>query len=230
MRALFISAALMLVACDSPSQQPKTMDSINQIVSIADKALAMARMTAADTPTADVDAAMQELHIALRAAASEIDDVTQRISAGKYLGRGSIDPRDVSVCVAANIAGLGLLENEVSRALGLSNAIDCAITAKTYFHSISEGDGAAVALGIGVIYPLALAAHVKTGVTLEPWLQEYRSANDAIVAKLAQRCRERKDPAPGGSEQVPYKCAAYEVAMSVQPKLAALAARAATPR
>jgi len=89
----------------------------------------------------------------------------------------------------------------------------------------------ACALAISVIYPVKLVGEAKGGLAAEPaLLEDYRSANEDIVAKLAPKCRERKGTGSAGTEQVRYECAAHEVAMSVQPKLDALAARLTASR
>jgi hypothetical protein len=228
MRILFLVASLMLTACDS--QPPKTIEEINRIVRIADSAMGVVQKIGTGASTADVQEAMGEMSAALYdAARKQINDVTQRISAGKYLGRGSIDPVDVSVCISA-YTNLPNLEDQMVVALWANKVIDCAILAKTYFESVSSDDGAAVALAIGIIYPIALVAYIKSGAMPEPWLQDYRSVNEAIVARVAPMCRERSRANSVGSEPVPYNCAGYEVAMSAQTKLEALAGQVATPR
>jgi hypothetical protein len=227
MRTLFLVAVLTLTACDS-QPQPKTIDEINQIIRIADKSIGVVQKIGAGASTADVQGAMRELYATLDAARSQVDEITLRVTVGEYLGRGSIDPINVSACISAHAASVHYLEHESTRPTWVMNVGECAIKASTYFGAVSSDDGAAVALAIGIIYPIALVANVKAGLTAGPWLQQYRSVNETIVTRLAPQCRERKAPNSAGSEQVRYKCAAYEVAMSVRPKLEALADRVAT--
>jgi len=141
-----------------------------------------------------------------------------QVGIGKYLGRGSIDPINVSACIDQHTISAPPIEQIPVTLLPISM---CAINANTYFGAVSGDDGSAVALAVGIIYPVALvananAAGLKGGGV---WLQQYRSVNEAIVARLAPKCR----PHSAGTEQVRYDCAAYEVAMSVRPKLEALA-------
>jgi hypothetical protein len=226
MRTLILAAALTLAGCDSrPPAQPKTIDEINQIVGIADQAVSVAQKIGAGASTADVQGATQEMYAAIDAAGKQINEMTQRIAAGKYLGRHAIDPMDVSTCTGALTSSVRWLESETMLPHLMTNAVECGINARIYFEDVSSDDGAAVALAIGIIYPIALAASVKAGLEIEPSLQEYRSVNEAIVARLAPKCRERNGASSAGSEQVRYECAAYEVAMSVRPKLETLADR-----
>jgi hypothetical protein len=221
MRTLLLAAALTLTACDS-HPPPKTIDEINQFVRIADKAIGVVQKVGAGASTDEAQGAMQEMYSALDAAQNQINEITQRISTGKYLGRRSIDPIDVSACIDAYTSSVHWLESETMRTIWLVSALECAVNANTYFKAVPAHDAAAVAQAVGIIYPIVLAANVKAGVTARPWLQEYRSVNEAIVARLAPQC-ERKGGNSAGSEQVSYACVAYEVAMSVRPKLEALA-------
>jgi len=219
MRTLFLAAAFTLTACNSePQPQPKTIDEINQIVRIADTAIAVVQKIGTGAPTTDVQGAMEEMSAALDAARNQIHEVTHRVGIGKYLGRGSIDPINVSACIDQYTISAPPIEQIPVTLLPISM---CAISANTYFGAVSGDDGSAVALAVGIIYPVALvananAAGLKGGGV---WLQQYRSVNEAIVARLAPKCR----PHSAGTEQVRYDCAAYEVAMSVRPKLEALA-------
>lgn len=221
MRTLLLAAALTLTACDS-QPPPKTLDEINQFVRIADKAIGVVQKTGAGASTDDVQGAMQEMYSALDAARNQINEVTRRISVGKYLGRGSIDPIDLSTCIEAGISSVHWLESEAMRPSWVVSTAQCAINASTYFTAVSTDDGAIVAQAVGIIYPIVLVANAKVGLPAEPWLQNYRSVNESIIARLAPKCRERKGANSAGSEQVRYACAAYEVAMAVRPKLEAL--------
>ena len=228
MRILILAGALTLTACDSPPT--KTRDEINQIVGIADKAIGVAQKIGAGASADDVQRARQEMYAAVDAAGNQINEMTQRITAGKYLGRHSIDPMDVSTCTSALMSSTQWLETQTMLPHFVMNATQCGINARIYFEDVSTDDGAAVALAIGIINPIALVAHVTAGLEVEPSLQEYRSVNEAIISRLAPECRERNGAHSGGREQVRYECAAYEVAMSVQPKLDTLAAeRPITP-
>jgi hypothetical protein len=224
MRTLILTAALILTACDSrPPAQPKTIDEINQIVAIADKAVSVTQRIGAGASTAEVQGALQEMYAAIRAAGNQISEMTQRITTGKYLGRHTIDPIHISACTDALISSAGWLESELMLPHLMMNAMDCGINARIYYEDVSSDEGAAVALAMSIIYPLALVAHVKAGLEIEPSLQEYRSVNEAIVARLAPKCRERNGANSAGSEPVRYECAAYEVAILVRPKLETLA-------
>ncbi|GFE84924.1 hypothetical protein GCM10011487_69240 [Steroidobacter agaridevorans] len=226
MRTLILAAALTLAACDSrPAPPPMTIGEIDQIVGIADKAIGAVQKMGAGAPAADVAASMREMYAAIDAARGQINGITQRIGGGKYLGRHSIDPLDVSACTRSVIFSVQGLESETMRPPLVMSALECSIDASVYFEDVPAESGAAVALAMGIIYPIALVANVKAGLDIEPSLQEYRSVNEAIIARLAPKCRERK-----GGEQVRYECAAYEVALSVRPKLAALADRMPTTK
>jgi hypothetical protein len=224
MRTFILVAALTLTACDSrPPPQPKTIAEIKQIVDIADESIGVVQKIAAGASTADIHAAMQEVYAALGAARNQIDEITQRIGGGKNLGQHSIDPTDVSACFRALISSAHGIEAEAVLPPLVSSGIECGISATIYFEDASTADGAAVALALGIIYPIVLVASVKVGMEVGPSLQEYRSVNEAIVTRLARTCRERNGANIAGSEQVRYECAGYEVARAVQPKLEALA-------
>ena len=227
MRPLLLVTALALTACDS-QPPPKTIDEINQFFRMADKAIGVAQKIGAGASTDDVQGAMQEMYSALAAARSQISEVTHQIAIGKYQGRGSIAPIDVSACIGAYTSSVHWLESETMRPNWVMGAVDCASKASTYFNAVPTRDGAAVAQAVGIIYPIVLVAHAKAGVAAGPWLQEYRSVNEAIIARLAPQCRELKGADSAGNEPVRYACASYEVAISVRPKLEALAAQLPT--
>jgi hypothetical protein len=231
MRTMLLAAALTLTACDS--RPPKTIDEINQIVRLADGALGVAEKINQGTSTADVHQALENMNVALAAAREQINDIMRRLSSAKYQGRGSIDPRDVSACLNASSTTAASIEQMSIDTLApwLMGVVECASKSRVYFEAVSGDDAAAVALAISVIYPIRLVAEAKGGMAAEPaLLEDYRSANEAIVAKWASKCRERKGAGSAGTEQVRYECAAHEVAISVQPKLEALTARLATAR
>ena len=181
-------------------------------------------------PTADIHEATGEMNVALDAARKQINEIMRRVSIAKYQGKGSIDPRDVSACVDGSLATAASIEQAPMDVLApwLMEVVECASKSSTYFEAVSGEDAAAVALAVSVIYPIRLVGEAKAGVAGESALEDYRSINEAIVAKLAPKCRERKGAGSAGTEQVRYECAAHEVAMSVQPKLEALAAQLAT--
>ena len=230
MRTMLLAAALTLTACDS--QPPKTIDEINQIVRLADEAMGVAEKISQGASAADVHEALGAVNVALDAARKQINEIVRRVSIAKYLGRGSIDPRDVSVCIDASLSTAASIEQMPIDVLApwLMEVVKCASSSRTYFEAVSGDDAAAVALAISVIYPIRLVGEAKGGIAAEPALEDYRAANEAIVAKLAPKCRERKAASSAGTEQVRYECAAHEVAISVQPKLEALAAQLATSR
>ncbi|WP_129647840.1 hypothetical protein [Peristeroidobacter agariperforans] len=221
MRTFILVAALTLTACDS-RPPPKTLSEINQIVGIAEQAIGVVQKIGAGASTADVKEAMQEMYAAIAAADGQINEITQRIGGGKYLGRHSIDPLDVSACTRSLAFGVQGLESQIMLPPLVNSAVECGINARIYYEDVSTSAGAAVALALGVIYPIVLVANVKAGVPAGPPLQEYRSVNEIIIARLTPKCRERQQSRSAGGAQVRYECAAYEVAMAVQPKLEAL--------
>jgi hypothetical protein len=230
-RTMLLAAALTLTACDS--QPPKTIDEINQIVRLADEAMGVAEKIGRGASSADVHEALAAMNLALGAAQKQINEIASRVSVAKYLGRGSIDPRDVTVCIDASVTSAASIEQMSIDMLApwLMQVVECANKSRTYFDAVSGDDAAAVALAISVIYPIKLVGEAKGGLAAEPaLLEDYRSANEAIVARLAPKCRERKGAGSAGTEQVRYECAAHEVAISVQPKLDALAAQLTTSR
>jgi hypothetical protein len=222
MRAMLLAAILVLTACDS--QPPKTRGEINQIIRLADAAMGVLEKTGQGAPEADVREAMEEMTVALDAARDQIHAITQRVGAAKYYGRGSIDPIDISSCIDASLLEAASIAHLPVELLSpwLSSLITCTSKTDAYLTGASGEDAAAVALAVSALFPISLVAQAKAGFEAVPSLQRYRSANEAIVATLASTCGKRDG---GGTEQVHYKCAAYEVAMSVQPKLEALAAR-----
>jgi hypothetical protein len=226
MRTMLLAAALTLTACDA--QPPKTIDEINQIVRLADEAIGVAEKIGRGASTADVHEALGAMNLALGAARKQINEIASRVSIAKYQGRGSIDPRDLSVCLNVTFTSAASVEQMAIDTLApwLMKVVECANKSSTYFEAVSGDDAAAVALAISVIYPIKLVGEAKGGLAAEPaLLEDYRSVNEAIVARLAPKCGERKSAGAVGTEQVRYECAAHAVAISVQPKLDALAAQ-----
>jgi hypothetical protein len=225
MRKMLLAAALTLTACDS--EPPKTVDEINQIIRLPDTAMSVAEKIGTGAPVADVDAAMSQMKIAFEAAEKQINEITRRVRTAKYQGRGSIDPHDVWGCIVTSLGGERFVfaGPDLETALWLNSTSMCAINAKTYLESASGEDAAAFALAVSVLYPIVLTGYAKAGLPVPAALENYRSANQAIITKLASRCGERNS---AGTAQVRYECAAHQVAMSVQPKLEALAAKLPT--
>src|SRR5262245_40146063 len=108
MRIALLSAVLLIAACDS--QSPKTSVDVNQFIRVADEAMHVTQTIGAGAPAADVHAAMEQMKFALDAARKQIEAVAHRISAAKYLGRGSVDPRDLSVCIDSVVDYAPMLE------------------------------------------------------------------------------------------------------------------------
>jgi hypothetical protein len=230
MRILLLATMLTLAACGS-QPPPKSVDEINQLVGIAEKAIGVTQKIHAGAPDADVQAAMQELFTALDTARNQTEDIMRQVAAGKYLGRHSIDPMDdVSVCVGAHLAEVSSLEqmSPTTVSLWTLDVGRCAVYASTYYQSVSANDGAAAALAVSIIYPVTLAAHAKAGRTSGSWLRHYLSINENIITRLEPQCGEKKNTASGADEPVRYECAAYAVAMVVRPKLQALATQMPT--
>jgi hypothetical protein len=230
MRTMLLAAALTLTACDS--QPPKTIDEINQIVRLADEAIGVAAKISQGASSADVHEALGNMNAALQGAQEQINEIMSRVSSAKYQGNGSINPRDVSACLDGSFTTAASIEQMPIDTLApwLMDVVECASKSRVYFDAVSGDDAAAVALAMSVIYPIRLVGEAKGGVPAAPALEDYRSANEAIIAKWAPKCRERQGAGSAGAEQVRYECAAHEVAISVQPKLAALAAELATSR
>jgi len=224
LRTMLLTTALTLTACDS--EPPKTVDEINQIIRLPDTAMSVAEKVGTGAPTADVDAAMSQMRIAFDAAEQQINEIRRRVGAAKYHGRGSIDPIHMSACIDASLTGAGLIEGaNLYAALRLNDTLLCASYAETYLQGASGEDAAAFALAVSVLYPIVLTGYAKAGLPVPAALKNYRSANQAIITKLASKCGERIS---AGTAQVRYECAAHEVAISVQPKLEALAAKLPT--
>ena len=225
MRMRLLAAVLTVAACDS--QPPQTIEELDRIVTLADAAIGTTQKIGTGAPTADIHEAMQKMNTALDAARPQIEEITRRVSIAKYYGRGSIDPRDVSVCVRVINSTAPSIEQMSMDVLAVwvSKFAECASEADTYLEAASGEDAAAVALAVSVIYPIKLVTEVKIGLDAEPALANYRSANEAIIAKLAPKCPERNRARAAETKQMSYECAAHDVAMSVQPKLAALEAQ-----
>jgi hypothetical protein len=224
MRILLLATMLTLAACNS-QQPPKSADEINQLIAIADKAISVAQKIGMGAPEADAQEATREMYAVLDTARNQTEEILHQVTVGKYLGRGSIDPIDVSACIASHIVETHSLE-EMSPSLVQLWSMDvgqCAINADVYFQALSPSDGAAIALALGIIYPVALVAKARAGFDQGNWLKQYRSSNEAIIAKLGPRCGESKAANSSEAKHVSFGCAAYEVAMAVQPKLRALA-------
>ena len=224
MRIILLAAVLSVAACDS---QPQKAIEINRIVTLADTAIGASQKISAGAPIADTHQAIQKMNAALDAARPQIEEIMRRVSIAKYYGRGSIDPRDVSVCVRVIISTAASIEQMPMDMLAMwvGKFAECASEAETYLEASSGEDAAAVALAVSVIYPIKLVTEVKTGLDAGPALGNYRSANQAIVTKLAPKCPESKRARAAETKQMSYECAAYDVAISVQPKLATLAAQ-----
>jgi hypothetical protein len=225
MRIVLLAALLVIAACDS--QPPKTAVDINPIIRLADHAIQVTQKISAGAPAADVHAAMEQMGYALTAARKQIDAVARRISVGKYLGRGSIEPRELGTCLYPVVDYASMLERMPIEMRGpwLMQAAECGSKATTYFEAVSGEDAAAAALAISVIAPIMLVAEAQFGIGAESALENYRSRSQAIVAKLVAECGAHSS----GTEGLSLECAAYEVARSVEPKLATFAAELPTP-
>jgi hypothetical protein len=224
MRIVLLVAVLVIAGCDS--QPPKTAADVNQIIRLADEAMHVVQKISAGAPAADVDAAVEQMNSALDAARAQMNAVGRRISVAKYYGRGSIDPRDLRVCIDSviNAPLLGHMPAETRGPL-LMAAVECDGKLAAYFSLASGEDAAAVALAISVIDPLLMVGEAQAGIAAESRLQDYRSSSQEILAKLGSKCGEH----PAGAEQMSYECAAYEVARSIEPKLATFAAELPAP-
>lgn len=231
MRILLLMTMLTLAACGS-QLPPKSVDEINQLVAIAEKAIGATEKFNARAPDADTHAAMQELFTALNTARNQTDEIIRQVAASKYLGRHSIDPMDdVSVCVRANLASAYSIEEMSETSVGLwalGDLGECAMNATIYYESVSVDDGAAAALAVSVIWPITIVAKAKAGFR-KGWLQGYLSVNEQIITRLERECRGEKNTASAGNQAVRYECAAYAVAIAIRPKLQALASQALTP-
>ncbi|HKQ16394.1 MAG TPA: hypothetical protein VJT80_23450 [Steroidobacteraceae bacterium] len=223
MRIVLLVAVLVIAGCDS--QPPKTAADVNQIIRLADEAMHVVQKISAGAPAADVDAAVEQMNAALDTARAQIEAVGRRISVAKYYGRGSIDPRDLGACIdtVINTPLLGRMPNDIRGPL-LMSTVECVSKMSAYFSLASGEDAAAVALAISVIDPLLMVAEAQGGVPAESRLADYRASSQEILAKLASECGDH----PAGAEQMSYECAAYEVARSVEPKLATFAAELPT--
>jgi hypothetical protein len=225
MRIMLLAAVLLIAACDS--QPPKTAVDVNQIIRFTDEAMHVTRKISAGAPAADVHAAMERMNVGLNAAHAQIEAVARRISVAEYHGRGSIDPLDLSLCIDPVVTYAPMLERMQSemRVLWHARTFECVSKATNYFETVSGADAAAVALAMSVLEPILMVAEVQAGMPAESRLQNYRSNSQAILAKFASECGAQ----PAGTEQMSYECAAYEVAKSVEPKLATFAAELPAP-
>jgi hypothetical protein len=223
MRIMLLAAVLVIAACDS---QPRTATvDVNPIIRFTDAAMHVTRQISAGAPAADVHAAMEQMNVGLNAAHAQIEAIARRISVAKYHGRGSIDPLELSLCIDPVVSYAPMLERMQSemRVLWHARTFDCVSKATTYFEIESGADAAAVALAISVFEPILMLAEVQAGMPAEFRLQDYRSNSQAILAKFESECG-----AHASGTEMSYECAAYEVARSVEPKLATFAAELPT--
>jgi hypothetical protein len=216
MRTVFLAAALTLTGCDS--QPPKTHDEIAQFVRVADEAMGVAEKTGSGATEAEVQEALGNMTAALDAARTQVAGITRRIAVANYHGTGSIQPRDVAACIDTSVATAASFAQMPMDALAsaLIEIVDCASKTSAYFQGASGEDAAAVGLAVSFIYPIRLAGEAKGGLSTAPALQAYVAANEAIVAKLAPHCPERKE------QPVRYECSPHAVALAVRPRLASL--------
>ena len=114
MRIVLLAAVLRIAACDS--QPPKTAVDVNQIIRVADEAMHVTQQIRAGASAADVHAAMEQMSVVLEAAHVQIGAVARRIDVAKYHGRGSIDPRDLSICINPVVTYAPMLERVQCRA------------------------------------------------------------------------------------------------------------------
>jgi hypothetical protein len=224
MRIMLLAAVLVIAACDS--QPPKATVDVNRIIRFADEAMQVTRKISAGAPAADVHAAMEQMNVGLDAAHAQIEVVARRISVAKYHGRGSIDPRNLSLCIDPVVTYAPMLERMQieMRVLWHARTLECVSDATSYFEIGSGADAAAVALALSVLEPILMVAEVHAGLPAESRLQNYRSNSQAILAKFVSECGAH----PSATVQMSYECAAYEVARSVEPKLATIAAELPT--
>jgi hypothetical protein len=224
MRIVLLAAVLLIAACDS--QSPKTAVDANQFIRVADEAMHVTQQISAGAPAGDVHAAMEQMTVVLDAAHAQVAAIARRVSVAKYHGRGSIDPRDLSICIDPVVSYAPMLERMQSemRVLWHARTLECVSDARTYFEMVSGEDAAAVALAISVLEPILMVAEVQAGMEAEPSLQNYLSSSQAILAKLAPEC----GAPPAETGQMSYECAAYAVARAVEPKLATIAAELPT--
>ena len=213
MRIVLFAAMLLIAACDS--QSPKASVDVNHFIRVAHEAMHVTQQISAGAPAADVHAAMEQMTVVLNAAHAQIAAVARRISVAKYHGRGSIDPRDLSICIDPIVTYAPMLERMQSemRVLWHERTLECVSNATTYFETVSGEDAAAVALAISVLEPILVMAEVQAGMPAESSLQHYRSSSQAILARFVSEC----GTPPAVVEQMSYECAAYAVARSVEP-------------
>jgi hypothetical protein len=231
MRILLLTSMLILTACGSRQQHypPKSADEINQLIGIADKALAVAQKVHAGAPAAEVQEATIEMRSALDAAREQTDEILRQVADVDDLAEGTRDPMEVSGCISSQRMKIHDIENMSGTAMRVwsTEVGQCAASAIVYFKSVPPGDSGALALALNVIDPIMLVAGVRSGMKRGA-STHYLDANESIIAKLGPECGEKTGKVSGAGH-VSYQCAGYEVAMAMRPKLQPLADQAQMP-
>jgi hypothetical protein len=231
MRILLLTTMLILTACGSRQQSypPKSADEINQLINIADKALAVVQKVYAGAPAADVQQATLEMRSALDAAREQTDEILRQVADVDDLGEGTKDPMGVSRCISSHRMQIHDIENtsRIAMRAWSTKVGECAAAAIVYFKSAPLGESGALALALNIIDPIMLVAGVRSGMK-KGALIHYLDANESIIAKLGPECGEQTGKASGAGH-VSYQCAGYAVAMAMRPKLQPLVDQARLP-
>lgn len=226
MRLLLLTALLTLAACGlhrQPAPPPKSADEIKQLISIADTAFVVAQKVYAGAPAEDVQAATREMLVAMDAARAQTDEILKQVAEVDHLAEGTRDPAGVSSCISLQRTALYDIES-MSPDAGMiwsTNVSGCAANAIVYFENAPAEDSGTLALALTIIDPILLAAGTRGGMKRGA-LMHYRDSNASILEKLGPECAEKAGNAAAAG-QVSYRCAAYEVAKAMQPKLQPLA-------
>jgi hypothetical protein len=222
MRALLITSMLFLAACSSQAPYPaKSAAEVQQLIHLADVAFNVAQKVYAEAPAADVQEATRELPIAVAAAQGQIEQILKQVADVDHLAKGTEDPMAVSSCIRTHLLEIEDIER-MSATTRMNWSMDvgqCAAFNIVYFKSAPPADSSVLALALSVIDPVLLVAKSRGGLK-HGALAHYLEANDSILAKLGPQC-EKSATAPGAGE-VSYQCAAYQIALTVRPKLQAL--------
>lgn len=217
MRILLLTAMLILPACGSQSPYPpKSADEIGQLIGIANASFEVAQKVYAGAPETEIEAATREMRTALDAAQDQTDEILRQVA--------KVDPMTVGSCIRSNHLEMHDIENMLprTRSTWSMNVGQCAASTIVYFKAAPPAESSVLALALNVIDPIMLVAGTRGGMKRGALAHNLQS-NESIIAKLGPKC-ERTGKASAAGE-VSHRCAAYQVAIAVQPKLRALASQ-----
>jgi hypothetical protein len=213
MLRIFLAGALLLSGCNAPPPHPaKTLQEVERNIDVADTAIVLVQRIGGKASSEDIQAAVQEMVAALAAADSVGTQINRADSPIRRIDAKAA--AEVSGCTEAstlNFVGLQRYSEQFILQRRARDATRCATLAQEYLRVVASKDIADdIGFTIGMIYPIALAAHAQAGFSTGALLDSYRSANETIIAKLEPQCREWRvrDPATQAME-MHYECVAY---------------------